>query len=129
MDLLDYFRGVYPWGKLYRLLDQLPKWSRYKLALADDDELADLAHAAAGDGGRGGRPRLSDWDPVEELRAEIRDGVGRIEAAIANSQRPKGKNPIRPKPSPRPMTAAQRAVRRADYATHQDIVSRVLPKG
>lgn len=124
---MDFFRGVYPWRKLYRLIDRLPKWSNYKLGLADDDELAELAHAAQSDSARGGRLRLREWDPLEELRAELRDGIARVEAAIANSQRPKGKNPIRPKPSPRPVTAAQRVSRRADYHTHLDIVSRVLP--
>lgn len=105
----------------------MPKWSRYKLALADDDELADLTHTAHTGGKQAGRLRLTEWDPVDELRAEIRDLGARLEAAIANTNRPKGKNPYRPKPSPRPMTAAQRAARRADYAIHQDIVSRVLP--
>lgn len=106
----------------------MPKWSRYKLLLADDDELAELARGAgSGPAARG--PRLADWDPVEELRAELRDTASRIEAAIANANRPKGKQPIRPKPAARPLTAAQRADRRADYTTHLDIVAKVLPRG
>lgn len=106
----------------------MPKWSRYKLLIADDDELAEQARAVPVSGpARGGRVRLSEWDPVDELRAELRDLASRVEAAIANSVRPKGKQPARPKPAPRPMTAAQRADRRADYITHQDIVSKVLP--
>lgn len=129
MDLLDWFRQVHPWGKLYRLLDQLPKWSRYKLLLADDDDLAELARTDAPGTSGDRRLRLSEWDPVEELRAELRDLGARVEAAIANANRPKGKRPIRPKPSPRPMTAAQRAERRADYHAHLDIVAKVLPRG
>lgn len=73
------------------------------------------------------RPRLTEWDPVEELRAELRDLGSRVEAAIANANRPKGRRPYRPKPAARPLTAAQRAERRADYATHLDIVAKVLP--
>lgn len=36
---------------------------------------------------------------------------------------------VKPKPAARPMTAAQRADRRAEYQTHLSIVEAVLPRG
>jgi hypothetical protein len=130
MDLLDFFRGVYPWGKLHRLIGQLPWWSKYKLLIADDDEYAEQARAVAGrDGSRPTRPKLTEWDPNRELAAEMRDGFARLEAAIANTaaNRKKGSQPVKPKPTLRPLTAAQRAEKRADYQVHLDIVKQVLP--
>lgn len=128
MDLLDFFRGAYPWDKLYRLIGQLPWWSKYKLLLGDDDEYAEAARAQQGDGSSGTRrPKLAEWDPNRELGAELRDGFARLEAAIANSNRKKGTQPVKPKPALRPMTAAQRAEQRADYQVHLDIVKQVLP--
>jgi len=128
MDLLDFFRGVYPWDKLYRLIGQLPWWSKYKLLLADDDEYAEASRAQqSGGASETRRPKLAEWDPNRELAAELRDGFARLEAAIANSNRKKGSQPVKPRPTPRPLTAAQRADRRADYETHLAIVKQVLP--
>lgn len=129
MDLLDFFRGVYPWGKLYRLIAQLPWWSKYKLLLADDDEYAEQVRAATGGGTGSRRPSLTDWDPHRELVAELRDGFAGMQAAIANAaaNRKKGSQAVKPKPTPRPKTAAQRAEQRADYQVHLDIVKQVLP--
>lgn len=129
MDLLDWFRQVHPWGKLFRLLDRLPWWSQYKLAIADDDELAELAHEAGATNKKASTPKLAEWNPVREVIVEVRDAATRIEAAVANSVRGKGRNPVRPKPSARPLTAAQRVDRRADYADHLSIVKKVLPRG
>ena len=114
---------------MFRLLDRLPWWSQYKLALADDDELADLAHDAGATGSSSSRPRLAEWNPTREIVAEVRDAAARIESAVANSVRGKGRKAVRPRPAARPLTAAQRAERRADYADHLSIVKQVLPRG
>lgn len=127
MDLLDWFRGVYPWRKLERLIGQLPWWSKYKLLLADDDEYAEQVRALSGGSAGSRRPTMAEWDPHRELVAELRDGFAQVQAAIANSNRTKGSQAVKPKPVPRPKTATQRADARADYAVHQDIVKQVLP--
>lgn len=41
LDILDFFRGILPWGKLHRMLGRLPQGSQYWAARADDDEAAD----------------------------------------------------------------------------------------
>lgn len=107
----------------------MPWWSKYKLLLADDDEFAEQARGATGGSGSTGvrRPKLVEWDPHRELVAELRDGFAGVQAAIANTNRKKGSQPIKPKPALRPFTAAQRAERRADYQVHLDIVKQVLP--
>jgi hypothetical protein len=131
LDLLDWFRQVHPWGKLFRLLDRLPWWSQYKLAIADDDELATLVRETGTPDPDTGtkQPKLSEWNPIREIVVEVRDAASRIEAAVANSARRKGSKAIRPKPAARPLTAAQRVERREDYAAHLSIVEAVLPRG
>lgn len=107
----------------------MPWWSQYKLAIADDDELAELAQASRTDAPAAAQPKLREWNPTREIVAEVRDAAARIEAAVANSQRRKGSKAIRPKPAARPLTAAQRVDRREDYAAHVSIVKQVLPRG
>lgn len=41
MDVLDFFRHVYPWTQMYRLLERLPPESHYKAARAMDFDLAE----------------------------------------------------------------------------------------
>lgn len=40
VNVLDFFRQVYPWSQLYRFLERLPPESHYKAARAMDFELA-----------------------------------------------------------------------------------------
>lgn len=40
VDLLDFFRGVRPWGQFYRFTKNLPPESKFKAAQAADPELA-----------------------------------------------------------------------------------------
>jgi hypothetical protein len=42
VDLLDFFRGERPWGQLYRLVDALPSWGRYKSQIVMDPEWAKM---------------------------------------------------------------------------------------
>lgn len=40
VDLLDFFRGVRPWGQYYRFVKHLPSEGKFKAAQAADPELA-----------------------------------------------------------------------------------------
>lgn len=40
IDLLDFFRGVRPWGQWYRFVAELPPHGKFKSAQANDPELA-----------------------------------------------------------------------------------------
>ena len=124
-DLLDWFRGTRPWPQLLRLVDKLPPLSQFRRAVSDDDDLA--ARAAAGALTGPGKPTLQHWTELDDLKATIIDGFALVQLAIASQHTPKGKQPPKFRPTPRPKTAWHRAQRRRDEAAHQDIVAQVLP--
>lgn len=123
LDLLEWFRGRYSWPKLLRLVRQLPRYSRFCLAVADDDDLA--ATAPADD--VKARPALTSWDAHQDLVAVVREEFAELRRTVLApwSRRP----PAKPAPVPRPITAAERARRRAERQTHARIVRQVLPPG
>lgn len=114
MDLLDFFRGVYPWTLLDRILPQLPWQSQFKKALENDadqalkyaEQFTDLDQFDADSGG----PSLYDWDEFRELSADISDKISEQIVAALLPHIPKGKAKPKVKPVKRPKTARQRAV-------------------
>lgn len=126
-------RGDLPWGKFHRLLEHLPEFGRYKLAVADDDELAAaiLAHRrnAPAPTGSGRRVPLMSWTEQRELAATLTDLLTSLRLQILAGQLPRGKKPPKVPPAARPRTALQRVEARSDLARHRLIVSQVLPRG
>lgn len=103
LDLLDFFRGRYSWRKLATLIRQLPSWSRFTEAMANDDELAEsLPEVKASDTG----PRVSEYTP-EVARLDLL--VDRISELIAVSIQVAGGKAPRIRPAKRPETAFSRA--------------------
>ncbi len=102
----------------------MPKYSRYWVARAEDDELAEqlLRQRAPS-----GPPRLESWGPYEELIAAIRE-EGELTRYTIKVTTPGIKpKPKQPQPLPRPVAALQRAERRDDQRKHDFIVNQVLP--
>lgn len=104
----------------------LPRFSRYHLARADDDDLA-AVEARLGLAAPS-RPSLAAWDAHQDLIATMRDEFAALRALLIAVNSPKGKAP-KVKPTPRPITAAQRAERRAEKTAHDHIVAQVTPRG
>lgn len=127
-DLLDFFRGVRPWTQLLRLADNLPPYSKYKLALANDDELQRYRERRFN--GKPPPPRppsLADWTVEDEIMTVLHDGFSMIRYTLVALQTQKGKSPPKFTPARRPMTAAERAERRRDQDAHHDILRKARP--
>lgn len=125
------------WTKLLDLIDHLPSHSHYSAAVMNDEEHAKLlaeAHAKKKkDGGqeedRG--PSLTTWTPEVAVLTQVLDAVNSVRYAVVAVQAGK-KAGDPPKPARRPVTALERAMRRAEYnrrkAAHESLVARVLPQ-
>lgn len=115
LDLLDFFRGELPWGKLARLILRLPWYSDYKRALEEDEEFwteyfqrVEDPEELAQSGGE--RPSLTGWDEYRELAAELKDQIAMQTIALLGPHVQKGKPRPKFKPVPRPKPARVRAL-------------------
>jgi hypothetical protein len=127
-DLLDYFRGVRPWTQLLRIADRLPPHSRFKHAVADDDELQRWREDRfKGRVPPARPPRLSEWTVFDDIMTTLNDGFSLLRHTIVSVNAEKGKRPPAWKPTRRPKSAADRAESRRDMDTVMDIRRKVLP--
>lgn len=128
MDLLDFFRDTLSAQAILDYIDGLPRNSCYMAAIAEDDELAD-AVLAEEDGDEAEpslyAPRLTEFGTVESLLTDIKDGQAVLVRVVANWGSGKAIKP--PTPSPRPITAAQRARQRRTAAQHERLKAALLP--
>jgi hypothetical protein len=128
LDLQDWFRGRHAWDKLLRLAEQLPRESRYKAELYDDDDVVAeylLLHGTPGDDQPDAPLTLQDWTPERAQLVSLTEaimGLHRTLIAIHN----KGKAPD-VKPLPRPRTAWDRAQRAENLAVAQGLVAMFSP--
>ena len=114
VDLLDFFRGVHPWGKLHRLMLRLPWYSEYKRALEDDAEFWENYYARVEDpaeleGDPGAPPSLAAWDEWRELAADLKDQLAQQTISLLSPHVPKGKPKPKFKPVKRPKPARAKA--------------------
>jgi hypothetical protein len=109
---------------LLRLVKHLPKYSRYWVARAEDDELAEMLLRQKAPAGP---PRLESWGPYDELITAIREEGALTRYTIKATTPGIKPQPKQPKPMPRPVGAMQRAERRDDQRKHDFIVNQVLP--
>lgn len=100
-----------PWGKLLRLIEQLPQGSAYWAARLDDEELAELIHKE--DDGKPKRraPSLTEMTLQTQLLMSIVDGLGGV---ISCLEALGGAVPRPVKPLPRPLTALDRVSAKAE---------------
>lgn len=105
LDLLDFFRGRYSWGKLRRLIEKLPSTALWREAMAQDDELAREAGDAIGKHKDTG-PRLAEYSPEAQRLDTVTDLLQNLIAALlaVNNQKPS-----RVRHAKRPETAFTRA--------------------
>lgn len=106
---------------MLNIIDHLPRNSAYAEAIANDDELADLL-VDSPDGDYA--PAVADWSSELEVLVAMLDRLGDLISAVSVTS---GGKPVRVKPWPRPLTAADRAVQRRKHNTYVDLVALVLP--
>lgn len=122
MDLLDFFRGVHPWGKLERLLPALPSSSRYAAARASDDERVFAYLDEHGEPRRGGAGPLDEWSPLVERMQRV---IEALDVQTASLVRVLGGTSSDPRPGARPSTSLDRWRERQWMRTHDDLVAEV----
>lgn len=113
------------WRELLVLIDWLPRNSAYMEALADDEEMAEIALSEPrNEDDRPPRgPRISEWSPELEALTGIIDRLGEvIQAQIAAA----GGKPRAVRPQPRPTTAMDKIREKKRREAHRKIVSRVI---
>src|SRR5690606_19251916 len=98
LDLLDFIRGRYRRGKLYRLLSQLPRNSRFRQAQADDEEYAELLLSKFAGTPAPKGPPLGEYT----LEAELLTGIGEQLERVVQRLAWLGQDKYRLSPWPRP---------------------------
>ncbi|MDE8648075.1 hypothetical protein PXH69_24150 [Rhodococcus qingshengii] len=145
MDLHDFFRGKLPWGKLYRLLGELPEGSHYRAAqLLDENiakkllarELAQKKLASADDEKNEEKERAeikarssAGHSPEISLMMTLCELIQQLNATLIAVNLPKGKKPPRVRPMPRPVSALE--VLRAKHEKNKvdSVVGQLLSGG
>lgn len=134
LDLGELWRAR-RWSTLVDVIDRLPAHSWYSATVSKDEDHARMlaeSIAARGPGGAAEEsgPSLTSWTPEVAALTDVLDAVNSVRhAVIAVQAGKKAGDP--PKPSPRPVTALARAMKKAENdrrkAAHQSLVARVLP--
>lgn len=136
LDLGELWRAR-RWQTLLDVIDRLPGHSHYSAAVANDEEYAEMIARAMAERKRAGEapedngPRMTGWTPEVAALTNLLDAVNGVRYAVVATQLGK-KAGDPPKPSRRPVTALEKAMRRAEYkrrqAAHESLVARVLPQ-
>lgn len=130
LDLLDWFRGVHQWPKLYRLLRKLPPDSDYKSDLAMDEKLAarilELEKAEKKKrGNKEDKPApLTPHGLTRQmsLTMHLIDAVHDLNTTLIAVNLPKGKKAPKARRFPRPMTAVDRLRREQEKNQLDDLL-------
>lgn len=125
------------WTLMLDIIDRLPAHSWYAASVSMDEEHARMmaesiaAREAAGEESDSKGPSLTTWTPEVAALTNVLDAVRGVQHAIVAVNSEKGKAPEPPKPSPRPTTPLEKALKRAEFdrrkAKHNALVARVLP--
>lgn len=135
LDLGELWRAR-RWTRLLDVIDRLPAHSWYASCVANDEDHARMmAESVAARKSTAGAaedrgPALTTWTPEVAVLTSVLDATRRVEYAIFAAQHGK-KAGEPPKLMPRPVTALERALKRAEHdrrkAAHESLVARVLP--
>lgn len=126
LDLHDFVRGRYPWGKFLRLVDALPTNSHYKDRLLSDPDIAAdlLAAERASDEyqipgtGEAPEPDFTDESPSYQLLRVLTEAVQMLVYLTASNA---NNNP--PEPLPRPRTALDKLKQEQVFETLDDALT------
>lgn len=129
LDLLDFFRGRYSWAKLIRLLEQMPRASRFMEAQASDRELAEHLRKRKEEDGAKAAPPPPPAPPLSAytLEAELLTGIGeQLGLVVQRLGWIIKDNRYKPKPWPRPLTASDRIEEELYIKRMDDLVEEIL---
>jgi hypothetical protein len=122
------------WRTLLDYIDHLPSHSWYSVAVANDEEHAKMIAESLAEREREGEkqptgPDMHTWTPEVAAITRLTDAVNRLHYIIPAAQGDKKVKP--PEPLPRPITALETALKRAEEQRrkrkHESLVARVLP--
>lgn len=132
-DLGDLWRRR-RWRTLLDVLDHLPSHSWYNATVSNDPEHAKMVAASiaarkdAGEETEKTGPHLTTWTPEASLLTSLIDAVRNVSYTVAATN---GAKTEQPAPAPRPQTALEIAIKRAEYerrkAKHEALADRLLP--
>ena len=135
LDLGELWRAR-KWQTLLDIIDRLPSHSHYAATMANDEEYARMVAEAIterknrGESTEDKGPALTTWTAEMAALTNILDAVNSVRYAVVAVQAGK-KAGEPPKPARRPVTALEKAMRRAEYnrrkSVHEALVARVLP--
>lgn len=115
--------GSRRWGKILRLINQLPQASRYYAAVANDEEhVALLVKAQEGQPAKKHTPPMSQWTQETDVLAGIYDGIQHligVTVAVSGNKAPATV------PYARPETAFDKVRENQKMQKHQAVVDRV----
>lgn len=135
-DLGDLWRAR-RWTLLLDIIDRLPAHSQYASAVSMDEDHArmlaeQLAQQDEDPDAKAAGPALTTWTPEVAALTNVFDAVRSLQHTLIAVNSEKGKAPEQPKPSPRPNTPLEAALKRAEYERrkrkHESLVARVLPQ-
>lgn len=124
------------WRTLLNHIDRLPGHSSFSAAVSMDEEHAKMVAEAVANRPKSDEqdergPALTTWTPEVAMLTNILDAVRSLQHSLIAVNSGKGKSPEHPKPSPRPRTALENALKHAEYhrqkKAHEALVARVLP--
>lgn len=126
------------WTLLLDILDRLPAHSWYAATVSMDEEHARMMAEAmskqveeTGEIPKSKGPSLTTWTPEVAALTAILDATRSVQHAIVAVNSPKGKAPEPPKPSPRPQTPLEAAIKLMEHrrrkSKHEALVARLLP--
>lgn len=123
LDLLDFFRGKYPWGKLLRLLEMLPTTSKYITKQRNDEEyIEQLVEMGVDFTATGGDLTEDGYGPLEARVDNLVDAVFHLEHTLVAVN---GGKPGSFKGVKRPRNAIDKYLEKAREKRHADLIDEV----
>lgn len=122
LDLLDFFRGEHPWGKLLRLLDQMPVTSKYIIAQRADDDYVQRLVDSGIDLNAKQEMTEDGYGPIEARLDNLADSVNAVRHALLQVAGEKPGNFTRVE---RPVNAIQKFKEKARLKRHYDLLDEV----
>lgn len=82
LDLNDWLRGERDWSDFWDLKEQLPTFSKYRVAQLNDPDL--IEYLAQQPDPKGSKPSIEEWDSLREMLSNTNDLLLKILYATAH---------------------------------------------